>query len=45
MWQVRLIKGTMERVYGTYSDERTAQQIAKTHRGTGYWTEVEVRPV
>lgn len=40
-WQVKLSKGNLSSVYGTYPSKEEAEEIADAHRSTGYWT-VEV---
>lgn len=44
-YQVKMTKGTFSAVYGTYQTKEEAEDVAETHRATGYWNEVTVNPV
>lgn len=44
-FKVVLTKGTTDSVYGTYDTQEQAEEIAKAHRGRGYWTRVTVEKV
>lgn len=44
MFEVVLVKNQRSSLFGTYPTRSEADDIAETHRSTGYWDSVDVKP-